>query len=175
MMEAEISLSMGVDQSVLLITEVFPHMLTSHVIFLILSLIIYLLMLNTFFLFLQALQKICLANHIQGLAELLHADTIQQLEVVLLGSPVAHLIDFLSAGLKSTDPTPQPQVVHHPHSSTTIPMSPLPSIILSVGVNDVPSTSRTMVTSSGSERTTPPLQHHQSTIEFSQHPYHNLK
>ena len=33
MMEAEISLSMGVDQSVLLITEVFPSMLTSHVIF----------------------------------------------------------------------------------------------------------------------------------------------
>ena len=33
MMEAEISLSMGEDRSVPLITEVFPSMLTSHVIF----------------------------------------------------------------------------------------------------------------------------------------------
>ena len=43
----------------------------------------------------QALQKICLANHICSLVELLHADAIQQLEVALLGSPAANMLDVL--------------------------------------------------------------------------------
>ena len=114
-------------------------------------------MFNTFLLFLQALQKICLANHIWSLAELLHADALQQLEVALLGYPVACLIDILSAGLKSTAPTPQLQVVHPPCSFTTTPMSPLPSMVLIMGVTDIPVASRTMAASSGSEGTTPPL------------------
>ena len=42
------------------------------------------------------MQKICLAYHIQNLAELLHADAIQQLEVVLLGTPAAKVLDVLS-------------------------------------------------------------------------------
>ena len=37
----------------------------------------------------QALQKIYLASHIRSMADLLHADVIQQLEVALLGSPEA--------------------------------------------------------------------------------------
>ena len=32
--------------------------------------------------------KIHLPNHIQGMADLLHSDAIQQLEVALIGSPV---------------------------------------------------------------------------------------
>ena len=43
----------------------------------------------------QALQKICLVNHIHSLAELLHTDAIQQLEVALLGTPVAKMLDVL--------------------------------------------------------------------------------
>ena len=46
----------------------------------------------------QALQKICLASHIRGMADLLDANPIQHLEVALLGSPAAHVIDLLSGG-----------------------------------------------------------------------------
>ena len=57
----------------------------------------------------QALQKIHLANHIHCLAELLHADTIQQLEVALLGTLAAKMLDML---LKAT--TSQPSCVPLP-------------------------------------------------------------
>ena len=56
----------------------------------------YALELNTSSPFLSGLAKIWLANHIKSMAELLHADMIQQLEVALLGSPVAQLIDLLA-------------------------------------------------------------------------------
>ena len=49
----------------------------------------------------QALQKICFANHIHSLAELLHADAIQQLEIALLGTPAAKILDVLSMATKS--------------------------------------------------------------------------
>ena len=55
----------------------------------------------------QALQKIHLANHIHSLAELLHADAIQQLEITLLGTPVAKILDILMMATKSqTSSTP---------------------------------------------------------------------
>ena len=43
----------------------------------------------------QALQKIWLANHMHSLAELLHADAVQQLEVALLGTLAAKILDVL--------------------------------------------------------------------------------
>ena len=43
----------------------------------------------------QALQEIHLVNQIHSLAELLHMDKIQQLEVVLLGTPAAKMLDML--------------------------------------------------------------------------------
>ena len=72
-------------------------------------------------LFLLFLQKICLANHIRSLADLPHADVIQQLEVALLGSPADHLIYLLSTGLRNTASTSQLQVVHPPRAFTTPP------------------------------------------------------
>ena len=47
---------------------------------------------------LQALQKICLASHIRYMADLLQADAVQQLEVALLGSLAAQVVDLLSGG-----------------------------------------------------------------------------
>ena len=45
--------------------------------------------------------EIHLANHIHSLVELLHADVIQQLEIALLGSPVAKILDVLTMATKS--------------------------------------------------------------------------
>ena len=56
---------------------------------------------TAFLCFPQALQKIHLANHIHSLAELLHADAIQQLEVALLGTPAAKVLDVLSMATTS--------------------------------------------------------------------------
>ena len=56
--------------------------------------------------FFQALQKICQASHIRSMADLLHADTIQQLEVALLGSPAAQILDLLSGQRVQNKPAP---------------------------------------------------------------------
>ena len=40
------------------------------------------------------------------MANLLHADAMQQLEVVLLGSPAAQITDLLSSGWMQTKPAP---------------------------------------------------------------------
>ena len=67
----------------------------------------------------QALQKICLTNHIHSLAELLHADVIQQLEVALLGIPAAKILDVLMMATKSeTSSTPLSSKLLH--SATTL-------------------------------------------------------
>ena len=50
---------------------------------------------------LQALQKIQLANHIHSLVELLHTDAVQQLEVALLGTLGAKILDVLSIATTS--------------------------------------------------------------------------
>ena len=47
----------------------------------------------------QALQKIHLAPHIRHMADLLHADATQQLEVAFLERPAAQVIDFLAGGI----------------------------------------------------------------------------
>ena len=86
MMEEGGDLTMGEDRATPLITEVFflcpfPHWPS------ILLLILYGLSSTSHSIFFQALQKICLVDHIKWMAELLHADAIQQLEVALLGLP----------------------------------------------------------------------------------------
>ena len=94
MVKSGMSLHMGEDQSALLITEVLS--LLSPYAIPIPSIILLLVLLGitiysgiTAFVFTQALHKIRLVNHIPSLAELLHADAIQQLELALLGSPAA--------------------------------------------------------------------------------------
>ena len=59
----------------------------------------------------QALQKICLASHIRSMAELLHVGIIQQLEVTLLGSPSAQVIDLLIGGWVQTKPVPMTTLI----------------------------------------------------------------
>ena len=53
------------------------------------------------------MQKIHLADHIKRMAELLHADAIQQLEVALLGSPAAQVLDLLAAQMRQPVSTSQ--------------------------------------------------------------------
>ena len=69
----------------------------------------------------QALQKIHLANHIQSLAELIHADAVQQLEVALLGTPAAKILDML---LMATTLQPcTPPLSKPPHSVTMLALT----------------------------------------------------
>ena len=103
MVESGMSLPMGENQSAPLITEVlslpFPYAILippSISILVLLGITTYSLI--TVFIFNQALQKIRLANHICSLAELLHANAIQQLELALLGSHAARLLDLLAMG-----------------------------------------------------------------------------
>ena len=100
MVELGMSLPMGEDQLVPLVTEVLslfsPYSLLIP--YCISPLVLLCTAIHSFittFLFTQALQKIRLANHIHSLAELLHADAIQQLELALLGSLAAKLLDVL--------------------------------------------------------------------------------
>ena len=69
------------------------------------------------------------------MADLLHADVIQQLEVALLGSPVIQVVDLLAEGLTQTQASKsallaQPQC----QFSTTTPPAPPPSSVPVVGV-----------------------------------------
>ena len=97
MMEEDGDLTTGKDRAAFLITEV-QFMLSRFSIFCGYPLLIpYSVFLpNSFF---QAVQKIWLANHIRKMAELLHADAVQQLKVTLLGSPASNMVELLSAGL----------------------------------------------------------------------------
>ena len=70
-----------------------------------------------FFISFQALQKIWLANHIHSLADLLHADVMQQLEVVLLGTPAAKVLDVIAMVTSS------PQVCPSVPSRTSITLA----------------------------------------------------
>ena len=61
--------------------------------------------------FFQVLQKIHLADHIKRMAELLHADAIQQLEVAILGSPATQILDLHGAGMRQPASTSQGSVI----------------------------------------------------------------
>ena len=89
---------------------------------------------------LQALQKIHLANHIWSLAELLHADAVQQLEVVLLGIPAAKILDMLLMAITLQPHTPP---LSKPPCPVTTPASTSSMIVASsqvpmAGVTQVP-------------------------------------
>ena len=88
---------------------------------------------------LQALQKICLANHIWSLAELLHADTVQRLEVALLGTLAAKILDMLSMATTLQPHTPPLSKPPHPVTTlaSTSSMIVAPPQVPIVGVTQV--------------------------------------
>ena len=104
MVKSGMSLPMKEDWSVSLITEVLPLLPYAIPIPSLISLLVLLdttiYSLIPAFVLNQALQKIRLVNHICSLAELLHANAMQQLELALLGSPVARLLDMLAMGIQ---------------------------------------------------------------------------
>ena len=105
MVESGMSLPMGEEWAVPLVMEVLSlfslySLLMPSCISLLVLLCTAIHSLITIFPVTQALQKIRLANHIHSLAELLHADAIQQLEVALLGSLAAKLLDVLSMSMQ---------------------------------------------------------------------------
>ena len=82
----------------------------------------------------QALQKICLTSHIRSMADLLHASMIQQLEVALLGSPAAQVIDLLSGGWMQTKLVHMTSVWCHPQTYT-LPQHQFPVLGVSSSVS----------------------------------------
>ena len=75
------------------------------------------------------------------MADLLQADAVQQLEVVLLGSLAAQVVDLLSGGLvQATTSTSVTPAQPHPKIYTSTPPAPPPS---SVPVMEVLTTSPT--------------------------------
>ena len=86
------------------------------------------------------------------MAELLHADAIQQLEVALLGSPAAQILDLLAAEVWQLASPSQRSVNLPPKAYTSTPMAPSPSTIPITGItSSLPIAS---VSSDGSEVTT---------------------
>ena len=73
------------------------------------------------------MQKIHLATHIHGMAGLLYADAMQQLEVVLLGSPASEVVDILAERLLQSPPWIRP-TVQPPHVYTSSPSAPPPQL-----------------------------------------------
>ena len=84
----------------------------------------------------QALQKIRLANHICSLTELLYTDVMQQLELVLLGSPVARLLDVLAMGIQHQTTSSWSTSVSLCPSGTLSVTSSLPSVP-NAGITDM--------------------------------------
>ena len=133
MVKSGMSLPMGEDWSAPLVTDVLS-LLPSYAIpipssiLLLVLLVIIIYSLITAFVFTQALQKIRLANHICSLAELLHADAMPQLELALLGSPVARLLDGLTMGTQhQTASFYSTSVPLHPSTTLSMPSAP-PSV-----------------------------------------------
>ena len=82
------------------------------------------------------MQKIWLANHIKSMAELFHANAIQQLEAALLGSPAAQVLDLLTTRVMQLASTSQKHMVHPPQAYTATPMVPPPSTIPIEGITN---------------------------------------
>ena len=61
------------------------------------------------------------------MADLMHADAIQQLEVALLRSPAAEVMDLLSTGLSKSKPATVTTVQPHHHTYTATPPAPPPA------------------------------------------------
>ena len=138
--KAGMSLPLGEDWSAPLVTEVLSLLSPYAIpipssISLLVLLVIVIYSLITAFVSTQALQKIRLANHIHSLVELLHADVMQQLELALLGSPVARLLDVLVIGTQhQTAASHSTFVPLHPSITLSTPSSP-PSVPIA-GITD---------------------------------------
>ena len=87
------------------------------------------------------------------MAELPHADALQQLEVPLLGLPAVKLIDIILASLQSTSSTQHQAVPLQPSISTSV-SPPTPTVPI-VGVTDTKEPAEATATSSGVQVTTP--------------------
>ena len=74
-----------------------------------------------------------LVNHIHRMADLLHMDVVQQLEVALLGSPASRLVDILMKRLKPASLLMRPNV-QPPQVYMSSPPAPAPQMIPIVGV-----------------------------------------
>ena len=136
MMKSGMSLPLGEDWSAPLITEALS-LFSPYLLFIpsgILLLILLCAAVHSFitaFVFTQDLQKIRLANHIHSLAEPLHADTIQQLELALLGSPAAKLLAVLLMSLQHQAAPPRSiSVPFCPSTTSSMPSSPLSVLIV---------------------------------------------
>ena len=95
------------------------------------------------------------------MADLLHADTVQQLDVTLLGSPAADVVELLSAGLEQTRPilqTMQP----HPQTYTSTPLVPIPMAVPILGLSTI-STSSVDRTTESQDVPVMTLKHHHLT------------
>ena len=76
------------------------------------------------------------------LADQLHADAMQQLEVAMLGTPVADCIKVLASGLPSSSEQPvgrvipAPPLITAPKAFTHMPPAPPPVVVPILGVTD---------------------------------------
>ena len=83
-----------------------------------------------------------MAQYVHWLADQLHADAMQQLEVAMLGTPVANCIEVLGSGLSSSSEQPMSRVLPAPplitaaKAFTWLPPAPPPVAVPTVGVTD---------------------------------------
>ena len=68
------------------------------------------------------------------MADLMHVDAIQQLQVPLLGSPAAEVVGLFSSSLSKSKPVTVVTAQPHPHTYTATP--PAPASVPVVGVSD---------------------------------------
>ena len=117
MVEMRMSLPMGEDWSVPLVTGIPPFLssITIHTSLYLTSDLLPSFIHHCFHSSSRPPRIICQSDHIHSLAELLHADVLQLLEVALMGLLAAKLIDVLLAGLQSTSST----------QHQTVPLQPL--------------------------------------------------
>ena len=111
------------------------------------------------------------------MADLLHANGIQQLEVALVGSPAAQVIDLLSEGLvQSSVATTSAFVQPHPRSYTSTPPVPPPTSLPVEGISSPsPVVVPVMATSDAASHINVLLlfwgvHHHQLALHHHQHP-----
>ena len=84
-----------------------------------------------------------MAQYVHWLADQLHADAMQQLEVAILRTPVANCIEVLASGLSSSCDEPIKRVLQAPplitaaKAFTDMPSAPPPVAVPIIGVPDV--------------------------------------
>ena len=93
------------------------------------------------------------------MADLLHADTVQQLEVALLFSPEADVVGLLSDGLEQTRPVLQ-TIQPHPQTYTSTPPAPIPMAVPILGISTISTPSVEKTTESQDIPVMTPKYHH---------------